>query len=89
MPKTDWPDYAENAKPSRHRPLARLRRKRSGLITVEGDNAQRIRAARARRERTTWGVGAMRQDALPTAGRRQRLCRIVASTNGYRFSLHK
>jgi hypothetical protein len=37
MPKTDWPDYAENARPSRHHPLARLRRKRSGLITVEGD----------------------------------------------------
>jgi len=38
MPKTDWPDYAENARPSQCIPLARLRRKRSGLITVEGDN---------------------------------------------------
>jgi hypothetical protein len=34
MPKTDWPDYAEND-PAH---LAGLCRKRNGLITPEGDN---------------------------------------------------
>jgi len=39
MPKTHWPDYAENV-PG---PLACLCRKRSGLITPEGDSATRPR----------------------------------------------